>query len=541
MSETNLPNQQGAADQPSFASHPLLWMLLALAGALLGYIFWEGFVDMEHEWQNEEYSHGYMIPLVAIYLVWQKQLSLPSVAGKGAWLAVGILAVGLFANVMGELSTVYEVVEYAFVLSLGAVIASFFGFRLVGFIWAAMVYLLFMIPLPQFIYQSLSTQLQLVSSSIGVAVIRLFDISVFLEGNVIDLGVYKLQVVEACSGLRYLFPLMSFGFLIACLYKGPTWQKIVLFVSTVPITILMNSFRIGVIGVTVEYWGIEMAEGFLHDFEGWVVFMGCLVVLFVEMAAFHFMSKSPGPILDRIDLDMPERTLSFTEFNINWTRQKPFIFALLLLLIAAGMKPMLAGREEVALDRKTFNEFPLYYNNWIGRETILANNILGQLKLTDYINTTYRPVDGGMPVGLYVAYYASQRYGAQIHSPRTCLPGGGWEFNELKDREVAGVKNRDGGPLVVNRVVMRKGKDAQVVYYWFDERGRDITSEYTAKWFKFWDALMLNRTDGALIRVIVPVGNDSNLEEADVTLEGFLKEFYPLLADYIPGNGSSVK
>ena len=116
---------------------------------------------------------------------------------------------------------------------------------------APLAYLVFMVPLPNFLMFNLSQQLQLISSKIGVVVVRAFDISVYLEGNVIDLGVYKLQVVEACSGLNYLFPLMSFGFLLACLYRGAFWQRALLFLSTVPITILMNSFRIGVIGVLV--------------------------------------------------------------------------------------------------------------------------------------------------------------------------------------------------------------------------------------------------------------------------------------------------
>ena len=96
---------------------------------------------------------------------------------------------------------------------------------------------------------------------------------VFLEGNVIDLGVYKLQVAEACSGLRYLFPIMSFSYVFAVLYRGPVWHKIVLLLSAVPIAVLMNSFRIGVIGVLVDRYGIGQAEGFLHFFEGWIIFL----------------------------------------------------------------------------------------------------------------------------------------------------------------------------------------------------------------------------------------------------------------------------
>jgi len=143
------------------------------------------------------------------------------------------------------------------------------------------------------------------SSEIGVAVIRLFDISVFLEGNVIDLGSYKLQVVEACSGLRYLFPLMSFAFICAYIFKGKFWMRAVIFLSSMPITVIMNSFRIGVIGVLVEYYGIGAAEGFLHDFEGWIIFVACTGILMAEIWVFNRFWGSGKSFTEVFALDMP--------------------------------------------------------------------------------------------------------------------------------------------------------------------------------------------------------------------------------------------
>ena len=113
-----------------------------------------------------------------------------------------------------------------------------------------------------------------------MALIRLFGISVYLEGNVIDLGTYKLQVVDACSGLRYLFPLVERE-----LSRSPTFSRrpsgsgCVVFLASIPLTILMNSIRIGITGILVNYWGNEMAEGFIHDFEGWIFFMVCTALL----------------------------------------------------------------------------------------------------------------------------------------------------------------------------------------------------------------------------------------------------------------------
>lgn len=528
-------NKLEADVQATGSGMPLLWLLLLVTFAALGYIFESGLLKMAEDWQRDEYSHGYMIPMVALYILWQKQPRLPELTSKGAWLGtLGVLA-GLAAFFMGEMATVYEVVQYGFILALTCVFLSFFGWRPLGLVWVAFAYLIFMVPLPQFIYKALSAELQLISSALGVAVIRLFDISVFLEGNVIDLGVYQLQVVEACSGLRYLFPLMSFGFLIAYLFKAPFWQKAVLFISTVPITVLMNSFRIGVIGVTVEYWGIEMAEGFLHDFEGWVVFMGCLAVLLLEMWFLHqFVTRSPQKLWDRVDLDLPEKTISLRDFSLSWKKQMPFVVSFVLILLASIAKPMLEARDEPVLARKSFSEFPLYLHQWIGRESAIEQKFLDELKLTDYITANYANRQIRIPVNFYVAYYQSQRQGAAIHSPRTCLPGGGWKFDKLEQVTIPGVNHMSGAPLRVNRVVMRQDEAAQLVYYWFEQRGRNVTNEYKAKWYVFWDSLTKNRTDGALVRLVVPVV-DGDLEASEQAANQFLQDFYGLLPEYIPG------
>ncbi|MFW0776173.1 MAG: VPLPA-CTERM-specific exosortase XrtD [Rickettsiales bacterium] len=513
-----------------------LWGLLVVALGLIGFIYFSGLDLMVKWWERDEYSHGYMIPMVSLYLIWRAQAGVPAAMQKGgSWLGVPLVLLGLAAFLLGEMSTVYTIIQYGFLLTFYGVIISFFGIRTAVLCWGALVYLVFMIPLPNFLYFNLSQQLQLISSAIGVWVIRLFDISVYLEGNVIDLGVYKLQVVEACSGLRYLFPLMSFGFLIALLYRAPVWQRAVLFLSTIPITVLMNSFRIGVIGVTVEYWGIEMAEGFLHDFEGWVIFMGCLAVLVVEIWIFHLLGKNTGSLWSKIDLDGPERSIKLSEMPVTASLQKPFLVVFVLLVAAGVMRPAIENQQLIHPEREQFESFPLYQQSWFGREQGLEQNVLDTLKLTDYFQANYTNQQTGNLVNLYVAYYNEQTKGAAIHSPRSCIPGGGWEFEGLKQVEVPGVNHVSGAPLVVNRVIIGLGEEKQLLYYWFEGRNRNITNEYLAKWYNFWDALTRSRTDGALVRVIIPVAKNQSMEEAEKDLVKFVRDFYPLLDDYVPG------
>jgi exosortase D (VPLPA-CTERM-specific) len=506
-------------------------LLAALVG---GVIFYAGLDLMVTWWERDEYNHGYMIPLVALFLVWQKANELPAAMSQGSWWGFLFVITGLALWLLGEVSSIYTIIQYGWLLTFSGLVFALAGRRGMAYLWPALAYLFFMIPLPNFLYNNLSSQLQQISSVMGVAVIRWFDISVYLEGNVIDLGALQLQVAEACNGLRYLFPLMSFGFLIAYLYRGPLWHKAIIFLSTVPITVLMNSLRIGLIGVSVEYWGIEMAEGVLHDFEGWVVFMACLAVLFIEMSILNALSKSRIPVLDQLDLDTPDLNVSKDDFRFSWATQKPLLLSAIVLLVCLPLTQFLQERSEAPPAREVFSQFPLLHQGWLGQETGVEKEILDTLQMTDYFGANYAKRETGEMVNVWIAYYGSQRKGASIHSPRSCLPGGGWVIESLEQFPVDGIMHPSGKTLTVNRAVIKKDGFTQVVYYWFDGRKRNITNEYAAKWYIFEDAMTQNRTDGALVRLITMVDDPSKVAQADKTLKGFVKDFYPLIPAYIP-------
>jgi exosortase D (VPLPA-CTERM-specific) len=532
MSEFSAPSD-GSQGSPINASLRICALSL-LCCVLLVFPFYDGFVEMEWRWANiEEYSHGYMIPVVALFLFYQKLPALLSLNWRSNWLGPLLIVAAIIGWALGELSSLFIITHYAFLVALVGLAISAFGWGGFKLTWASFAYLIFMIPLPTFLYNGLSAQLQFLSTEIGVAVIRLLDISVFVSGNVIDLGTYQLQVVEACSGLRYLFPLMSFGFLIAYVYKGPNWHKWVIFLSTIPITVLMNSFRIGVIGITVEFWGIEMAEGFLHDFEGWFVFMACLGVLFLEILFLNYVIGRKASPLDLIDLDYPTIAEIRATEQGSRTTMKPLLATALLLIVALPVSMAIAGREEFIPERATFISFPLLRGDWSGRETALEPNILEELDYPDYIMANYRNGAEPLPVNFYVAYYESQRSGSAIHSPRSCIPGGGWKISGLTQRDLSPELGFSG--LTVNRLLISKGESSQLVYYWFDQRGRVITNEYLAKWYLFQDGMTMQRSDGALVRLITPVPPGADIADADARLQGFLREFYPIMGDYLPG------
>jgi EpsI family protein len=136
-------------------------------------------------------------------------------------------------------------------------------------------------------------------------------------------------------------------------------------------------------------------------------------------------------------------------------------------------------------------------------------------------------------VNFYVAYYPSQRSGASAHSPRSCIPGGGWEIQRLQQRTLAGVEV-GGAPLTVNRLLIQKGQTKQLVYYYFKQRDRYLTNEYLVKWFLFWDALTRNRTDGALVRFTTLLRPGVPESEGDRRLTELASRLAPRLEAYVP-------
>ncbi|MGV6859341.1 MAG: VPLPA-CTERM-specific exosortase XrtD, partial [bacterium] len=375
-----------------------------------------------------------------------------------------------------------------------------------------------------------------ISSQIGVAFIRLFGISVYLEGNVIDLGVMKLQVVEACSGLRYLFPLMTLAFMMSLFFRVAWWKRAVLFLSSIPVTVLMNSFRIGAIGVLVDNWGVAMAEGFLHDFEGWVVFMAAFGVLIVEMWLLAKIGRKGVKLADVFSETSGEGgVVSPSELlKHRFALTTPYLVLLGLVIPLTLLASALPNREEVQQQRDIFADFPMQLGEWQGYRDSLDGLYLDALDLDDYVLADYRK-DGGKPVNFYVAWYDSQRKGESAHSPKSCLPGGGWRMTDFHQVSIP-VTNARGEPhnIEVNRTLITKQDTKQLVYYWFQQRGRDITNEYLVKWFLFWDSMTRNRTDGALVRLTTVIKDGDTVEEADQRMRALLTLVAPKLDSYIP-------
>jgi exosortase D (VPLPA-CTERM-specific) len=516
----------------SIRKSPVQLSVLGMSAIVIVLVCIAGFggalLELIRRWNGqEEYSHGFLIPIVTAWLLWTRRDAIADSIGPPSLAGLVLIALAIIMNIVGELSAIFIFSQVGFVIALLGIVLAIGGIPLFRVTFIPIAYLLFAIPLPYFIDAKLTLQLQLLSSELGVFVIRLFQIPVYLDGNIIDMGTYKLQVVEACSGLRYLYPLLSLSFLAAYLFRAPLWQRALVLLSGAPIAIGMNGFRIGLVGFLVDRWGTQMAEGALHFFEGWVIFLACSAILAGEifllarLSGRHFTAVFHLP-----DVKAP----SFDQTKAKTATRVPLLLSCLALLCAGGLADFfVSGRAEIVPERNRFVAFPTHIGLWQGHMSSLDLATEQYLKVDDYILADYSRFDG-KPVNFYVAYYASQRKNESPHSPIVCLPGGGWLITHLERRNFGGAG--PGHPF--NRVIIQKDSARDLVYYWFDERGRTIADEYWAKWYLLTDSIMKNRTDGALVRLSTLIGPNESEEDADQRLESFMTGALPRLRDFVP-------
>jgi exosortase D (VPLPA-CTERM-specific) len=310
------------------------------------------------------------------------------------------------------------------------------------------------------------------------------------------------------------------------------WKRAIVFVSSIPVTILMNSLRIGAIGVMVDRWGKSMAEGFLHDFEGWMIFMASAAVLLLEIVVLSRIGRDSRPWREIFGIELPASTPSSVP-RVQWQPNTTFVVSSVLVGLLAAISVFMPDRVERIPARSSFAEFPAQMDSYTGTRTVMEAVYLDTLKLDDYLMADYRGV-GGQPINLYMAWYNSQRGGQSTHSPRTCLPGGGWRIASLN---VVDVPQAQIGKvaLKVNRAVIENGSSKQLVYYWFQQRGRVVSNEYMVKWYLFWDSLTQQRTDGALVRLIIAVPDGKSMEQAETELQGFARLLSTRIEAYVPG------
>ena len=249
----------------------LLGLLLFISFLIL---YYPVFLKLIHDWEvDPDYSHGYFIPLIALFMVWVSKDKLKSAHVAPRKYGLVILILGLLQLTVSWVGNEYFLQGTSMILVLLGMSLFLGGPEITKILAVPMLYLVFMVPLPSIIWNKIAFPLALFASTVSAEAISALGISILREGNILTLSNITLQVAEACSGLRSLITLLALSAFLAFLADQNKTKKIILFLSAVPIALLSNAIRLVGTAVLARYWGASAADGFIHGFSGWAVFV----------------------------------------------------------------------------------------------------------------------------------------------------------------------------------------------------------------------------------------------------------------------------
>ncbi len=485
-------------------------------------LYLPAFQKMLAQWDSGDNSYAYAIIPIFFYLCWdiKDRFQFNSFSWSPWALIPGFLSIILIY--IGETGSVLTLVFIGIWLAFLSVLTFLYHVRIRHLLFPILM-LFFIVPLPAFINNMLTFKLKMLASTISVEMFRVAGLSVFQEGNLIDLGVEQLQVVDACSGLRYFMSMIVISLLVGYLFVKGWWRKTTLLLLVVPLSSLVNGLRIFVIGMLTINGLKKYTEDAYHDATGIIVFMvaGALLV------SVAFLLKKIGP------------KKSSTEVNDSggssptWKHLPVALSAMLCLTFASGG---LAYRNipdsATHPGRLTFENFPMEIGQWHGKKLFLDEKLVEEgLWSDDYVKAHFTRDDLPNSISLLIPFYEYQGTRHTIHAPQACLLGGGWATLSTVQHHVP---VGDGKTIEIRAMTMKKGEHKLMSTYFMYQRGRIITSPWLNKYYLMLDSITRRRTDGALIRVEMLLSPDQTTEDGFTVINDFIANLWPILPNYVP-------
>jgi len=429
--------------------------------------------------------------------------------------------------------------------------------------------LFFIVPLPPFVNQVLTFKLKMAASKLSVLMLRAVGVVVLLEGNIIDVGVEKLQVADACSGLRYFMPMILMAVLVAYFFVKGRWRWTVLLLLIVPLSIFINAVRIWMSALFVVNGHPELAHNLFHDFSGWLMFMIAGAILVAVALILRRISHRPTQTHTDLLSERPARTKTViasrkkhnpndlnhlnehndlnepnyltnktnktnktnTTNETNWPKPILITIALCLLFAVSGWALKEIPSSSHLPRRMSFEHFPMQIGNWHGKREYISQNILNSLWADDYVTAQY--FKNGTPNMIYllIPYYNYQVTNHAAHAPQACILGSGFSLVRSKEHRVPVGAGKN---IKIMTMVLEKGDTRMLGSYFFLQKGRVIISPWMNKFYLIWNGIFKQRTDGALVRAEMTVAPGQTMDAAYAELEGFIAKLWPILSDYVP-------
>ena len=264
-----------------------------LIGALMATIYAGILVKLVTDWwEIPDFSHGFLVPIFSAYLVWTKRQALSEIAVSPSWAGVVMVAAGLVVLFLGVYGAEMFLSRVSLVILLAGLVLTFGGKQFLKELQFPLLVLLLAIPIPAILFSQITFPLQLLASKLASGLLPLFGVPVLREGNVIQLSSMSLEVAEACSGIRSLMSLFTLSVFFGYFMEKSVMRRTVLALASIPIAIAANAVRIFGTGLCVQYWNPDKAQGFFHEFSGWVMFLVSFACLYIVHRAMNWLPRN---------------------------------------------------------------------------------------------------------------------------------------------------------------------------------------------------------------------------------------------------------
>ena len=372
-------------------------LTIVLVASSFAFLFRDVIVKLVHDWGiDENYSHGFLVVPLVVYILWRERDHLASSPTRPSMAGLVLIAGSVAMLVAGRLGAELYLTRLAMLGTLAGIVVLLWGFGRLRQLSFEFLLLFLAIPIPAIIFNQIAFPLQLVASRFGETAIAACGIPVLREGNVIILATTTLEVAEACSGIRSLVSLLTLALVWGYLSGSATWLRWVLAISSVPIAIFSNAIRVAGTGIASHFVGPEAAEGFLHTFSGWMVF----VVAGVLMLTVHRLAIWLAPRKALADPPVTEAVSAGgapAEDGERGLLARGLVAAAVLGAAALSLAAM--TRTEVTGPSEPLSALPLSLGDWQGRDLPKFDaRVLETLGVDEYLNRAYGQ-PGGPGVG----------------------------------------------------------------------------------------------------------------------------------------------
>jgi exosortase D (VPLPA-CTERM-specific) len=483
-------------------------------------------------WIDDDYSYGFLIPVISAYILWDKREVIKKLHLKSAGKVLPFLIFFVLLSLYGILGSSGNISMPSVPILIILFTTFCFGWATIKELIIPLGFLIFMVPIPSSIEGTLGLSLKNISTKMGEAIIRSFNIPVNVNGNVIDLGVTQLQVVDACNGLRYLFPLFALGVAYAYFFEKITWKRIAVVLSTIPIAVITNGVRIGITGILAQKYGASVAEGFFHGFSGWLLFMfafACLFVVSRILTLFPSKGKADGKKSDVNEEPKPPLQKGFTG-NINGA-----FFTSIGLMMIVGALSLSTGALPPVLLKSGIKTFSTEFAGWKGQASIVTPETIIKSGAEEAFSAFYNN-DKQNGVSLYMGYRSTAFLSNEnfFHSPTVCLPASGWTILSKSTHVIGNVPQF--GKLEVGQLIMEEMGEKELVYYWFQTKDKTTPYKTINRFHLAVHALERDNTHDFFIRPITHISKNETIEAAQIRMDGFVRDMMAELLKFLAEN-----